>query len=182
MIHRDQVGAASQWTQRTTSSSARAPLGQPSPPDSAKTLASASRCWKPAGPTATLIFISRRASRTCSTAQSTGTTRPCRQPGLNGRREYVPRGKVYGGTSSNQRHGLSARASLRLRWLGGAGQSRLGLCRCPALVSQNAAPGTWRVGAAWPWRSNQCGRPARPKSIESSLCGGRARAGIRPPP
>ena len=39
-------------------------------------------------------------SATCSTRNTTGTTKPSRSAGLNGRREYVPRGKVFGGTSS----------------------------------------------------------------------------------
>jgi choline dehydrogenase len=52
-------------------------------------------------------------------------------PGLNGQRDHIPRGRILGGSSSHQCHGLDPRPPRRLRRLGPR-RPRLGLGRHPA--------------------------------------------------
>ena len=46
------------------------------------------------------MWTSRRCGSRCWAARSTGATRPCPQPGLDGRVIYEPRGKLPGGSSN----------------------------------------------------------------------------------
>ena len=97
-------------------------------------------CSRPARPTATRGSTSRSGTRRrCSTRSTTGASTPSREPHMNGREVYWPRGRTLGGSLVDQRPHLHPRPARGLRRLGGARQPRLVARRRAAVVPQARA-------------------------------------------
>ena len=116
-------------------------------------------CSKPARAIAIRGSTSRSATpRRCSTRSTTGASRPSREPGMNGREVYWPRGTHARRQLRHQRPHLHPRPARGLRRMGGARQSRAGrsttCCRTSASSSTTCAA---RAHTTAP--TDRCGRP-----------------------